>query len=67
MNCHRCGAWLLADIVHLEDTPNGLYAVVDAPVADHVIACRCGLDVAVSSTLPAVHHPCQIRMMQGAA
>lgn len=64
MNCHRCGAWLIADLVHLEDTPEGLYAVVEAPVADHVIACRCGLDVAVTSTRPTTHHPGQLTLVQ---
>lgn len=67
MNCYRCGAWLVANLVHLEDTPNGLYAVVDAPVADHVLACRCGLDIAVTSTRPTKPHPGQIRLIEGAA
>ena len=49
MNCPRCSAWLLDGVVHLEDTESGLYAVVDAVVADHVVECRCGCDVAVTS------------------
>ena len=52
MNCPRCQAWLVDDVVHLEDGPDGLYAVVSAPVADHVVECRCGCDVAVTSSLP---------------
>ncbi len=67
MNCPRCSAWLLDDVVHLEDTADGLYAVVDAPVADHLVECRCGLDVHVASTRPVVHHPGQLRLIGGAA
>ena len=52
MNCPRCGAWLIDDVVHLEDTETGLYAVVGVPVADHVVECRCGCDVAVTSSKP---------------
>lgn len=61
--CPRCQAFLVDAVVHLEDTPDGLYAVVDAPVADHVLACRCGLDIAVSSTRAVVHHPGQLRLV----
>ena len=67
MRCPRCDAWLLDDVVHLEDTEDGLYAVVDAPVADHVLACRCGCDVAVTSTQPVVHHPGQLTLVEQVA
>jgi hypothetical protein len=67
LRCYRCGAYLLDHVVHLEDTADGLYAVVDSPVADHVLACRCGLDIAVTSTRRTVHHPGQIRLIEGAA
>ena len=67
MNCPRCDAWLVDDVVHLDDTPSGLYAVVATPVADHVIACRCGLDIAVTSTQPVVHHPGQLTLHRKAS
>lgn len=67
MNCPRCQAFLLADVVHLEDSETGLYAVVDAPVADHCLSCRCGLDIAVTSTRPVQHHPGQMRLTNGDA
>lgn len=64
MNCPRCGAWLLetALVVHLEDTADGLYAVVDAATSDYVLGCRCGLDVAVTSTRQVQHHPGQLTL-----
>ena len=52
MNCPRCSAFMVDDVVHLEDGPDGLYAVVSVCVADHVVECRCGCDVAVTSTRP---------------
>ena len=64
MNCPRCSAWLIADVVHIDDTPDGLYVVVDAPVADHVLECRCGADIAVTSTQPVTHHPGQLSLVR---
>lgn len=63
MRCPRCSAFLVDEVVHLEDTTDGLYAVVDTPVADHVIECRCGLDIAIASTQAVTHHPGQLRLV----
>lgn len=63
IRCPRCSAFLLDDVVHLEDTADGLYAVTTAPVADHVLSCRCGLDIAVTSTQATTHHPGQMRLI----
>jgi uncharacterized membrane protein YqgA involved in biofilm formation len=63
IRCPRCSAHLLDDVVHLEDTADGLYAVV--------LACRCGLAIAVASTRSVTHHPGQLRLvpapLEGAA
>lgn len=69
MNCPRCGAWLIeaALVAHLEDTPDGLYAVLNTPVTDHVLACRCGLDVVVTSTQRIQHHPGQLTIIPKAS
>lgn len=69
MNCPRCGAWLIeaALVTHIEDTADGLYVVVDAPVGDHLLGCRCGLDVAVTSTQPTQHHPGQLTIIPKAS
>lgn len=67
LNCPRCGAWLTTGVTHISDTAEGLYVVVSEPVTDHTIACRCGCDVAVTSTQQIVHHPSQLTLIQGAA
>lgn len=63
MNCPRCFAHVIDDVVHLEDGPDGLYVVTSQPVADYVHACRCGAVIAVSSTQPVAHHPGQLRLV----
>jgi hypothetical protein len=64
VRCPRCSAFLLDDVVHLEDSETGLYAVVSAPVADHVLSCRCGVDVCVTSTQRVQHHPGQLTLVE---
>jgi hypothetical protein len=61
--CPRCRAHVVSGVVHLEDTPDGLYAVTDEPVADYVHECPCGADIAVSSTQSVQHHPGQLRLV----
>lgn len=63
LHCPRCRAHVVSDVVHLEDTPTGLYAVTEQPVADYVHECPCGADVLVSSTRPVAHHPGQMRLV----
>lgn len=67
MRCPRCGSFLLDGVVHVEDTPDGLFAVTELPVADHVLDCPCGIDIAVTSARPVAVHPGQLTLMQGAA
>lgn len=50
LHCHRCGAFVAAEVVHLEDGPEGIYIVTQEPVASHVHECRCGTDFVVVST-----------------
>lgn len=59
----RCGAFVIDDVIHLDDGPDGFYAVTERPVADFVHECRCGLDIAVSSTQPVVQHPGQLMLV----
>ena len=67
MNCPRCQAWIADDVVHLEDTPDGLYAVTSEAVADHIVECRCGCDIAITSTQAVTHHPGQLRLVPSEA
>ncbi len=54
MNCPRCLAAFPppfdSHLVHLEDTPDGLYAVLDVPVFAAFVVCGCGLSVRVETT-----------------
>jgi hypothetical protein len=63
VNCPRCRAHVVDDVIHLEDTPEGLYAVTAEPVADYVHECPCGADIYVSSSRPVQHHPGQMRLV----
>lgn len=67
MNCHRCCAHVVDDVTSITDTPHGLHVVVAAPVATHEHLCGCGAVYRICSTQPAVHHPGQLRLIQGAA
>lgn len=55
-----CGSFVVDQVVHLSDTPEGFYVVTDRPVADYVHECRCGRDIAVTSTCAVVQHPGQL-------
>ena len=55
LRCPRCRSFVVSGVVHLEDTAEGLYAVTDEPVADHVHECPCGADIFVSSTRATQH------------
>lgn len=67
MNCPRCRAHVVSGVVHLEDGPDGLYAVTAEPVATHTHTCGCGAHFTITSTQPCSVHPGQLRLIRGAA
>ena len=62
VRCPRCQAHVVDNVVHVEDGPTGLYVVTADPVADYLHLCRCGAEVAVSSSRSVQHHPGQLRL-----
>ena len=63
VRCPRCQAHVVDNVVHVEDSTTGLYVVTSDPVADYLHLCRCGAEIAVSSTRAVVHHPGQQRLV----
>lgn len=62
-----CGAFVVDEVVHLSDSESGLFAVTERPVADFVHECRCGRDIAVTSTQAVVQHPGQLVLVDSRA